>query len=78
MILLEKQEGNMGPWYKDSSIILIILLTFFLFSLAFGLSYLDGTTKAEFLREHRQIELPWYRAMMLPDMVFMEATITNK
>ena len=37
--------------------------------------YLEGTTRSQYLKERKGIEVVWYRAICLPDTVFVDVKV---
>lgn len=61
--------------FKDCVILsLVVLFAVFLFSLV----YCDGSAKSQYLIERKNINMPWYKAVHLPDEAFIDPTIEKK
>ena len=37
--------------------------------------YLEGTTRSQYLKERKNMEVVWYRAICLPDTVFIDVKV---
>lgn len=56
----------------------IIFTMLFFCALLIFFMYQDGAGKAQYLKEKKGVTMPWYRAISLPDSVFIDANINTK
>jgi len=48
----------------------------FVVVLASPFAYIEGTAKSEYLLQQKGVDIPWYKAVFLPDTVYLDAKVS--